>query len=414
MVDLHSISSNLLLVGFVLISLCCLYLLYSNFSKVRETNELKRNVEDLKTIFLNQQKQNDKTYNHFMNIISNETGVSMNNISNIINNDDINIEDISKQQPTIIKLTKENIENIKNLEVNLNNKLIQEEVNSMKLDDLKELDDLSSNNDDIINDIDINDNLESENEEIKTDNKDNTDDFDDIDSITTEPMNEYMEDNKFDIEDMEDLAISLDNNENIDKNNNNNLDTNFDNLVEELDSLDTDLDEDLDNLDTDLVEDLDNLDIDLNKDLDNLDTDLDADLDNLNTDLDEELNTINIKKLEKIKNINNTLTLEKTIINSDNIDKNNDIKTISLNENENENENEIMGLDKLLSGEVKNINIKKISENITTTINKQNNYTLEALNDMSIKNLKEITKEYKIKSYGNKSEIIQTILNYKN
>ena len=106
MVDLHSISSNLLLVGFVLISLCCLYLLYSNFSKVRETNELKRNVEDLKTIFFNQQKQNDKTYNHFMNIISNETGVSMNNISNIINNDDINIEDISKQQPTIIKLTK--------------------------------------------------------------------------------------------------------------------------------------------------------------------------------------------------------------------------------------------------------------------------------------------------------------------
>ena len=76
-----------------------------------------------------------------------------------------------------------------------------------------------------------------------------------------------------------------------------------------------------------------------------------------------------------------------------------------------------MGLDKLLSGEVKNINIKKISENTSTTtniINNQNNYTLETLNDMSIKNLKEIAKEYKVKSYGNKSEIIQTILNYKN
>ena len=34
--DLHSISSNLLLIGFLLISLCCLYLLYSNFIKVRE------------------------------------------------------------------------------------------------------------------------------------------------------------------------------------------------------------------------------------------------------------------------------------------------------------------------------------------------------------------------------------------
>ena len=64
MVDLQSISSNLLLISFVLISLCCLYLLYSNFSKNREINELKRNVEDLKTIFFNQQKHNDETYNH--------------------------------------------------------------------------------------------------------------------------------------------------------------------------------------------------------------------------------------------------------------------------------------------------------------------------------------------------------------
>ena len=53
MIDLQSISSNLLLVGFVLISICCLYLLYSNFSKIRELNDLKRNIEDLKTIFFN-------------------------------------------------------------------------------------------------------------------------------------------------------------------------------------------------------------------------------------------------------------------------------------------------------------------------------------------------------------------------
>ena len=59
MIDLQDISSNLLLVGFALIGICCLYLLYSNFSKIREINELKKNVEDLKNIFFNQQKHND-------------------------------------------------------------------------------------------------------------------------------------------------------------------------------------------------------------------------------------------------------------------------------------------------------------------------------------------------------------------
>ena len=54
MVDLQNISSNLLLISFVLISLCCLYLLYSNFVKIKEIKELKTNVEDLKTIFFNQ------------------------------------------------------------------------------------------------------------------------------------------------------------------------------------------------------------------------------------------------------------------------------------------------------------------------------------------------------------------------
>ena len=51
MLDLQDISSNLLLVGFALISICCLYLLYSNFTKVREINELKLKVEDLKKIY---------------------------------------------------------------------------------------------------------------------------------------------------------------------------------------------------------------------------------------------------------------------------------------------------------------------------------------------------------------------------
>lgn len=67
--DLNSISSNLLLVGLILIGLCCLYLLYSNFSKVREIEDLKRRVEDLKKIFINQQNHNDETFSKINTIL---------------------------------------------------------------------------------------------------------------------------------------------------------------------------------------------------------------------------------------------------------------------------------------------------------------------------------------------------------
>jgi hypothetical protein len=60
--NLNSFSSNLMLIALVLVSLCCLYLLYSNFTKVREIEELKGRVEDLKKIFLNQQIHNDETF----------------------------------------------------------------------------------------------------------------------------------------------------------------------------------------------------------------------------------------------------------------------------------------------------------------------------------------------------------------
>jgi hypothetical protein len=60
--NLNSFSSNLMLIALVLVSLCCLYLLYSNFTKVREIEELKGRVEDLKKIFLNQQMHNDENF----------------------------------------------------------------------------------------------------------------------------------------------------------------------------------------------------------------------------------------------------------------------------------------------------------------------------------------------------------------
>ena len=69
MFDLQDLSSNLLLVGFALISICCLYLLYSNFTKVREINEIKLKCEDLTKIFINQQKHNDETYTKMMQMM---------------------------------------------------------------------------------------------------------------------------------------------------------------------------------------------------------------------------------------------------------------------------------------------------------------------------------------------------------
>ena len=45
MFDLQSLSSNLLLIGFVLVSICCLYLLYCNFTKVRELDEVKKRLK---------------------------------------------------------------------------------------------------------------------------------------------------------------------------------------------------------------------------------------------------------------------------------------------------------------------------------------------------------------------------------
>ena len=67
--NLNSFSSNLMLIALVLVSLCCLYLLYSNFTKVREIEELKGRVEDLKKIFLNQQMHNDETFSKINTVL---------------------------------------------------------------------------------------------------------------------------------------------------------------------------------------------------------------------------------------------------------------------------------------------------------------------------------------------------------
>ena len=67
--NLNSFCSNLILIALVLVGLCCLYLLYSYFKKVRLIEELNRRVEDLKKIFMNQQLHNEETFSKIKTVL---------------------------------------------------------------------------------------------------------------------------------------------------------------------------------------------------------------------------------------------------------------------------------------------------------------------------------------------------------
>jgi hypothetical protein len=73
----------------------------------------------------------------------------------------------------------------------------------------------------------------------------------------------------------------------------------------------------------------------------------------------------------------------------------NDTKTISLDEQT----SETIELDKLLSGEIKKIEIET----------KTNNSSNQDLNNMSIKQLKELAKSHKLKTTGSKQELINLL-----
>ena len=138
--------------------------------------------------------------------------------------------------------------------------------------------------------------------------------------------------------------------------------------------------------------------------IDNLD-----DLDNLDDDLDT-LDDINTKQI----NINNKATLNDTIINNTPVDIS--TKTISLSQ---DTDLETIELDKLLSGEIKNINITsitKLNDSTTTSTTNSNpiEYTLESLNNMQLKQLKDIAKIYKVKTSGTKQDLVQSIMNSSN
>jgi len=109
--------------------------------------------------------------------------------------------------------------------------------------------------------------------------------------------------------------------------------------------------------------------------------------------------SVDDNKTQTLKNINidTTITLNETILNTTGSGAN--TKNINLENTENT-ENTEIDLNELLNNnkDNKNIKIEKIE------------YTNEQLNAMTLKQLKEIAKEYKVKSYGSKTDIIQSIL----
>ena len=120
---------------------------------------------------------------------------------------------------------------------------------------------------------------------------------------------------------------------------------------------------------------------------------------------------VDLNKSKQI-NIDNNSTLVNTIINNNvqhqenSLSDNKNIKTISVNENNNSNnintetetKIETIELDKLLSGEIKKVEI--IHKN-------------EDLNTMSIKQLKELAKANNIKISGNKKDLITALSDIK-
>jgi hypothetical protein len=451
MSDLQGLSSNIVLIGFVLLSICCLYLLYSNFKKTRELEELNQKMDDLKTIFFNQQKHNDLTQSHLAQLINSSDPSSTIAITNAN-------QHVVSQQPTqqqqIAEVIKQvninkNANSVESVMVSgsrdntieqKNNKSIvvdlDDQLNSDITNDLKELETLddpvdkdSSNNDEDIENLDIDnteeiiDNIYDSEHSLKVDIIIDDDDATDVNDIDLEYVLEEM------------TKKSLNEvNANLEDDNINNLN--------DLDDLDNDILDDntdcVESIKTDPIpHDLDDLDIDL-EEIGDVSGDADIcepnDDDNIDLDLDDitEYITDDIRNSMSPQNTNNTMNIEPTpIMNTDattkqiNIDSTSNLtkstisqqslepdattKNISLsqtsqstpNQTTDSSKEKTISLDQLLNGKPD----RKVDTNAKEPL------TSEMLYDMSLKQLKELAKTHKIKANGSKQEIITILSN---
>jgi hypothetical protein len=419
--DLNGISNNLLLIGFVLVSLCCLYLLFSNFSKTREIEEMKRKVEDLKNIFFNQQKHNDDSFAKMINLIQHQsttispvtypdtpiletshqqlkTVTITNDNENqlptniIINKEQSTITNTLEQQPVLAKQSDSNhivTETQKDSETKEINIDLEE------LNDLDDLDEPTENDDtqDIADLDDIDNMVQLDIEEIDNHQNKDTNDlaehikngifatsakieiFDDNISISTEPI-ENLDDimqNETNIDDIEDI-------EDIDDITNDNLDLDIEDMLPMTANNIT-----LVHTDHHLLGHLEES----------------TPVTNQQTDSSQSEDTTQTKTI--IIDADNTL--DNIIITNNQTEEN--TKTIIINNNKGNSSNiedvlddnldDIDDLDKLLSG---NTDEPKPDENTKKT---------NDLSSMSIKQLKELAKTHKLKTTGTKNELITAL-----
>jgi hypothetical protein len=421
MVDLQNITSNLLLVGFALVSICCLYLLYSNFSKVREINELKNKVEDLKNIFFNQQKHNDMAYENMLNMINNSGSNS--NINNFSTPNNLAASNnISSSNVT-------NLTNLTNImkKISINPDLTESEL--LQLSNTTGDDNTGDDNSVVNNDL----------KEIKLDlheldNLDVVKDEEDIDTISNVDLN---------VEDLGDVDKPIEDNiydsiHSIKKEN-----EIFDNLTES-NSITTDPVgniEDIDNImDGDFDENLLNNNQDENDNEINLEQPPVTQLQNTNDDHIDNLDDFDLDEFDTTKqvNIDNSITLSETLMqnktSNSTEDVNNEIKVVLVgNNNVNnssvdvaneitvQNNTSVLENDLSIQKAKKNKKVNESSEssesndlnellNGNTDVKKiEIDAKLTNINSMSIKQLKDLAKSYKVKTYGTKQELIAAL-----
>lgn len=379
--NLNSFSSNLMLIALVLVGLCCLYLLYSNFTKVREIEELKGRVEDLKKIFINQQIHNDETFSKINTVLfqtlTNGQSQSFNldekksNSSSVVNNEiarEVSIE-LKQSVASPTKTINIDIENIDNLEGNMstNNIIINKEgyIRNNVLNTLEKTTTDNNDNNDINDNKEINidlhdlDNLDDANEAEPTLDTDINIDELDLDDNCEEIYNEKIISSKFEsyiLHKEGDVQITKDNLFNLDTVNITNAEI-FDDLEDTLSIATAPIDET-----NDIINHNSNFNLDDIQDIDDIDI------------------------LEPVDITSNQPNL--------NITK---VEDVDLNELLNGNSNQT----------------KKPESNLE---NKENIKSIEIdtpkieYNSMSVKQLKDIAKSHGLKTTGTKQELVQILL----
>jgi len=429
--DLNGISSNLLLIGFVLVSLCCLYLLFSNFSKTREIEEMKRKVEDLKNIFFNQQKHNDESFAKMINLIQHQSLPSQMQpdihpmhiepatqqlktvtISTVTENELPTNIIINKEQSDIQTFNQNTnkSENIATPQISNQAESECKEVN-IDLEELNDLDEPSDNNDiQDITDLDDIDNIV----QLDDEENENTDKNDMQDNSLEEHIKNGIFATSAKIEIFDDnISISTEPIENLDDVMQN--ETNIDDL-DNLDDLDNIKTEDINTVPKEWFPMTANVVIaEVNNDhhllghLDNLDNLETPTTSNTNTSEPTETVPSEITNETKTIIIDSDNTLDNIIITDNQSDLEENTKTIFINGKKNnsnieelldDNLEELDDLDKLLSG---NNNEPKQDDNTSNT--KKNS----DLSSMSIKQLKELAKTHKLKTTGTKNDLIAAL-----